>query len=147
METSATTNQSVQEESKAKKIPKPNNLFNVNCESILAFFRWWCVFLRPFVPLTERETDVIASFLKQRFELSKSISDPAILDTMVMSDETKNRVITECNITLQHFYVVMSTLRKKGVINGNIINPKLIPNLRMDDNGTFRLLIQFKENY
>lgn len=145
METTTTTSQPVQE-NQARKIPKPNNLFNVNCATSIEFFRWWCVFLRPFVPLTERETDVIASFLKQRYELSKSISDPAILDTMVMSDETKNKVITECNITLQHFYVVMSTLRKKGVIKGSIINPKLIPNMRTDDNGTFRLLIQFKEN-
>ena len=137
-------NPTAQSQVEVRKVPKPNNLFNVNCETSLDFFKWWCVFLRPFIPLTEREIDVIASFLKQRWELSKNISDPAILDTVVMSDDVKNKVISECKITLQHFYVVMSTLRKKNVISGNIINPKLIPNIRLDDNGTFRLLIQFK---
>ena len=141
METNASTQQLQKE---VKKVPKPNNLFNVPCTSDLDFFKWWCIFLRPFISLTDRETDVIASFLKQRWELAESISDPAILDTMVMSDDTKKKVIEECKISLQHFYVVMSSLRKKNVIVGNIINPKLIPNRRNDDNGIFRLQIQLK---
>lgn len=139
-----TLRQPAQEAGKAKKVPKPNNLFNVSCNTSLDFFRWWCIFLRPFISLTDRETDVISSFLKHRWELSKVIPDAAILDTMVMSDDTKKKVIEECNITSQHFYVVMSSLRKKGVVHGNIINPKLIPNMREDDGGVFRLLIQFK---
>lgn len=128
-----------------KKMPKPNNIFNVPVTMDTNFFKWWCVFLRPFVTLTDRETDVIASFLRQRWELSKNISDPQILDTMVMSEATKRKVIEECNISLQHFYVVMSTLRKKKVVVGNMIEPRLIPNIRVDDNGVFQLLILFKE--
>jgi hypothetical protein len=128
-----------------KKMPKPNNIFNVPVTMDTNFFKWWCVFLRPFVTLTDRETDVIASFLRQRWELSKNISAPQILDTMVMSEATKRKVIEECNISLQHFYVVMSTLRKKKVVVGNMIEPRLIPNIRVDDNGVFQLLILFKE--
>lgn len=81
-------------------ILKPNNIVTVPTSIDLEFFKWWCIFLRPFINLTKREIDVIASFLKQRWELSKNISDPAILDTMVMSEMTKNKVIEECNITL-----------------------------------------------
>lgn len=125
---------------------KPNNIVTVPTSPGLDFFKWWCVFLRPFIKLTNRETEVISSFLKQRWELSKNISDPAILDTMVMSENIKNKVIEECNITQQHFYVVMSNLRKNKVIVGNTINPRLIPNIRKDDNGCFQLLILFKEN-
>lgn len=125
---------------------KPNNIVTVPVQSdTSSFFKWWCVFLRPFINLTNREIDVIAEFLRQRWELSKAISDPAILDTMVMSDDTKRKVIDACNITQQHFYVVMSNLRKNKVIVGNIINPRLIPNIRQDDNGCFQLLILFKE--
>lgn len=127
-----------------KKMPKPNNLLNIEYMQDIDFFKWWCIFLRPFINLTDKEIDVIASFLKHRWELSRSISDAAILDTMVMSDDVKKSVIGECNITLSHFYVVMSSLRKKKVINNNIINPRLIPNIRKDDNGIFRLMIQFK---
>ena len=129
----------------SRKMPKPNNIVTVPTTLDTDFFKWWCVFLRPFINLTNREIDVIASFLKQRWELSKYISDPTILDAMVMNDDTKKKVIEECNITLQHFYVVMSNLRKNKVITGNSINPRLIPNIRQDDNGTFQLLILFKE--
>lgn len=110
------------------------------------FFKWWCIFLRPFISLTDRETEIIACFLKHRWELSKSISDPAIIDTMLMSDDIRNKVIEECHITLPHFYVVMSTLRKKKVIKDNLIDPRLIPNIRIDDKGIFKLLILFKDN-
>lgn len=126
-------------------LPKPNNIVTVPTSPGLGFFKWWCVFLRPFINLTNREIDVIASFLKQRWELSKRITDPAILDTMVMSEMTKNKVIEECKITQQHFYVVMSNLRKNNVIVKNTINPRLIPNIREDDKGCFQLLILFKE--
>lgn len=124
---------------------KPNNLITIPLSPEKGFFKWWCTFLRPFVDLTPRELDVVAAFLRQRFELSKHITDPAILDTMVMSEDTKEKVREECNITLQHFYVVMSNLRKHQIIKGNIINPRLIPNIRETDNGVFELLILFKE--
>ena len=119
---------------------KPNNAFNVPVTDILDFFKWWCVFLRPFIPLTERETDVVASLLKQRWELSKIIKDPSILDTMTMSSDTLDKVVKECKITKQHFYVVMSSLKKKGVIDGHI-NPRLIPNMK--EEGTNDLQVVF----
>jgi len=109
------------------------------------FFKWWCIFLRPFINLTNREIDVVASFLKQRYELSRSISDEAILDSVVMGEDAKKRVIEDCGITLQHFYVVMSNLRKRKVIVNDVLNPRLIPNIRKDDNGKFQLLIVFGE--
>lgn len=129
-----------------RRFPKPNNTFCVPADSRLAFFKWWCVFLRPFVNLTDREIDVVASFLKQREELSKSISDPAILDRMLMSEDTRLKVQEECNITSQYLYVIISNLRKHNIIENNTLNPKIIPNVRETDNGCFKLLILFKEN-
>lgn len=135
----------IRTEKKHGTLKKPNNIVTVPTTLDLDFFKWWCVFLRPFINLTNREIDIIASFLKQRWELSKTINDDALLDTLVMSDITKNKIIKECNITQQHFYVVMSNLRKNKVIVGNNINPRLIPNIREDDNGCFQLLILFKD--
>lgn len=130
---------------KQSTIRLPNNTIKVLFTPGLEFFKRWCIFLRPIINLTNREIDVIASFLNQRWELSKNINDEAILDTMVMSETTKNKVIKECNITQQHFYVVMSNLRKNKVILDNKINSRLIPNMRKDDNGCFQLLIFFKD--
>ena len=113
-------------------LPKPNNIVTISTSPGIEFFKWWCVFLRPFINLTNREIDVIASFLK--------------LDSMDMSEATKAKVIEECQMTQQHFYVVMSNLRKNNIIVNNILNPRLVPNIRKDDNGCFQLLILFKEN-
>lgn len=135
---------SAQPQGTGKRLPKPNNVVTVPASLEKDFFRWWCIFLRPFVDLTEREIDVVSSFLKQRWELSKHISDPAILDTMLMSEESKKKVIEECHITQPHFYVIMSSLRKNKIIVDNTINSRLIPNIRPDDNGCFQLLILFK---
>ena len=77
------------------KLPKPNNIVAVPTSLGIEFFKWWCIFLRPFVNLTNREIDVVASFLKQRWELSKHISDPTILDKMSMSEDTKAKVQEE----------------------------------------------------
>lgn len=125
-----------------KKQMRPNNVITVPTTN---FFRMWCVFLRPFVKLTDRETDIVACLLKHRHELSKCISDPTILDTMVMGDDMRQKIQKECNITPQHLCVVMSKLRKNNVIVNDIINPRLIPNIREDDNGMFQLLVLFKE--
>lgn len=124
---------------------KPNNAFYVPVTNDLDFFKWWCMFLRPFISLTDREIDVVASLLKQRWELFKlkDIKDPSILDTLTMSGDVLDKVAEECKITKQHFYVVMSSLKKKGVIDGHI-NPRLIPNMKED--GIFKLCILFKEN-
>lgn len=127
-------------------LPKPNNVIPIKVTMGLDFFKWWCLFLKPFINLTPRERDVIASFLNQRWELSKKTSDPAILDAMVMSNDTKSKVITECDISQAHFYVVMSNLRKNKIIVNNVINPRLIPNIRKDDNGFFQLLVLFKDD-
>lgn len=135
-----------EQKGKDKKIFKPNNIVTIPVEvGSTDFFKWWCIYLRPFIHLTNREIDVVTELLRQRHELSKSISDPAIVDTMLMTDEVKKRVIEACHITQQHFYVVMSSLRKNQIIKDNIINPRLIPNVRSDSSGVFQLLILFKK--
>ena len=134
----------VENKGKGLKLPKPNNLINIPYSyDDIEFYKWWCMFLKPFVPLTNRESDVMASFLRQRWLLSKNISDPSILDSVLMSENVKKKVIDECGITQPHFYVIMSNLRNNGVIENDVINPRLIPNQRQDDNGYFQLLILF----
>ena len=123
----------------------PNNMLVINAGPESGFFRWWCVYMRPMVPLTDKEIDVVSSFLKQRWELSKVIADPAILDSQLMSNDTKSKVIEECGITRQHFYVLMSNLKKNKVITDAGINPRLLPNISRDSNGIFQFLILFKD--
>ncbi len=122
---------------------KPNNIVRVPCSLSRGFFRYWFMFLEPFHKLTDREIDVITSFVKQRYELSKVIKDNEILDKVTMSEDTKKKVREECNITLPHFQVIMGKLRKNKVIIDGKINPRFIPNID-EETGTFQLLLLFE---
>jgi hypothetical protein len=62
-----------------------------------------------------------------------------------MKGTTKKQIIEECDITLQHYHVILTSLRKHNVIIDNMINPRIIPNIRQDDNGYFQLLVLFKD--
>lgn len=120
----------------------PDNVVRVPCSLSTSFFKYWFMFLKPFHKLTDREIDVITSFVKQRYELSKVIKDSNILDKVTMSEDVKKKVREECNITLPHFQVIMGKLRKNNVIVDGKINPKFIPNVD-EEKGTFKLLLLF----
>ena len=119
-----------------------DSIVRIPCKADGKFFRFWFEFLKPFHHLTEREMDVITAFVKQRHELSKVITDSDILDKVTMSEDTKRKVREECEITLPHFQIVMSKLRKSKVIIDNKINPRYIPNIK-EANGSFKMMLLF----
>ena len=124
-------------------IKKANNIIRIPTSINGKFFRYWFMFLEPFHNLTEREIDIIASFVKQRYLLSKVIKDTELLDRVTMSEDTKKKVREECNISLPHFQVIMGKLRKNKVIIDGKINPRFIPNID-EDTGAFQLLLLFE---
>ena len=124
-------------------IGKVNNVIGLS-QSPLGdeFFKYWFIFLIQTCALPIWEIDVIASFTKHRYELSKVITDNNLLDTVLMSEETKRKIREDCNITLAHFQVIMGKLRKNKVIVDNKINPKLIPNIDKDSK-SLQLMVIF----
>lgn len=124
---------------------KPNNMLIINSGPESGFFRWWCIYMLPMVKMTPKEIDVVSNLLYQRWELSKVITDPAVLDSQLMSNDTLAKVIKACKITRQHFYVLMSNLRKNKIVSKTGINPRLLPNIPSDSDGTFQFLVLFKD--
>ncbi len=122
---------------------KANNIIRIPTSLDSNFFRYWFLFLQPFHNLTKREIDVITSFCKQRYLLSKVIKDEGILDKVLMSEDTKKKIREECKISLPHFQVILSNLRKSKVIVNGKINQKFIPNIT-EDKGYFQLLLLFE---
>ena len=122
---------------------KPNNVIALKSSLSGRFFRIWLEFLRPFHKLTERETDVMAAFLKQRFELSKVVSDQEVLNKLTMSEDTKRKVRDDCNISQAHFQVIMTKLKKSKMIDNGKINPRFIPRVEQDAK-SFQLLLSFE---
>jgi len=121
---------------------KPDNVTVVPSTS-KNVFRKWLEFMRPYHKLTDREMDIAAAFIRHRFALSKVISDDTILDSVLLSEDTKKKIREECNITLQHFQVILGSLRKNKVIVNNRINPKFIPSLK-EDSDYLTLMFYFK---
>lgn len=119
-----------------------DSIVRIPCKVDGKFFRYWFEFLQPFHNLTEREMDVITSFVKQRYELSKVIKDNEILDKVTMSEDTKKKVREECDISLPHFQVIMGKLRKNKVIIDGKINPRYIPSVD-EENGSFKMMLLF----
>jgi hypothetical protein len=119
-----------------------DNVITIPTSTEGKFFKFWLEFLKPFHKLTERETDVMASFLKQRYELSKVIKDQEVLNKYTMNEETKKKVREECGITQAHFQVIMTKLKKSKMIENGKINPKFIPRVK-EDAKSFLLLLSF----
>ena len=119
-----------------------DNVVRIPCKLDYSFFKMWFMFLQPFHHLTEREMEVATSFVKQRYELGKVVSDNDILDRLVMSEDTKRKVREECNITLPHFQVIMGKLRKNSIIVDGKLNPRYIPRV-IEENGSFKLMLLF----
>ena len=119
-----------------------DNVVRIPCKLDYSFFKMWFMFLQPFHRLTEREMEVATSFVKQRYELSKVVSDNNILDRLVMSEDTKRKVREECNIALPHFQVIMGKLRKSNIVVDGKLNPRYIPRV-IEENGSFKLMLLF----
>lgn len=122
---------------------KINGVIHIPSSLKGSFFRYWLEFLSPFHDLSPREMDVAACFLKQRYILSQAITDNNLLDDIVMSQETKKKIIQECNISTAHFQMVMSKLRKSKIIINDKLNPKFVPKGMSEGDKSFQLLLYF----
>lgn len=121
---------------------KANNIIRIPSSLDTTFFKYWFAFLKPIHKLTDREIDVLALFVKERFYLSKKINDEDLINKVLMNEDTKRKIREECNMTVSYFQLIMSKLRQAKVIVDNKINPKFIPNIKEDSN-SFQLLLYF----
>ena len=119
-----------------------DNVVRIPCKLDYSFFKKRFKNIQTFHRHTEREMEVANNLVKQRYELSKVVSDNNILDRLVMSEDTKRKVREECNITLPHFQVIMGKLRKSNIIVDGKLNPRYIPRV-IEENGSFKLMLLF----
>jgi len=123
-----------------------NNVIRIPTSLKGNFFRVWVEFLTPIHNMTNREKDVIAAMLKARFELSKVVTDDKLLDKVVMGDDVKEQIKTECGISNAFYKVIIGKLKKTNVIVDGRINPKFIPKKVTEDSSSFSLLLFFDLN-
>jgi len=109
------------------------------------FFRYYLEFLTPIHKLTPRETDVFAAFLKERYRLSKLISDDSLISKLMMSSDTQRILQEKCEMTPSHFQAIFSKLRKLGYIKNGYVDARFMPKIDESIN-CFNLIFYFDLN-
>ena len=107
------------------------------------FFKLWVEFLKPVHKLTEKEMEVLALYLKYRYNLGKKIRDPELLENQLMSLDTRKIIREQCGIKNRHLNVILSKFRKNGVIRNGRFYQRLIPSINKDGAGLV-VLFSFK---
>lgn len=121
---------------------KNTNVAKVNCALDIGFFYMWLSFTTPLHKLTKSERQVLASFLAKRFELSQIIRDENMLDNVLNSIDIRREIREAVGLTTPQFNILISKMRRLGVMDGKKIDKHYIPNIQKDT-GQYRLTIIF----
>lgn len=107
-----------------------------------SIFRYWLEFLKPYHKLRAKEIEALSLMLYYRYELSREIKDTDMVDMILFSTQTRNKIREDLGGMGQKvFNNLLTSLRKKKIISKeNKINHVLIPN--MTEEG-FKLIFDF----
>lgn len=128
------------------KSEKFDKVFGVRTPLDKKFFRMWADITTPFHHLTDREKDIFACFLKQRFLLQASITDDKLLNDVLMSSDIRAKIRQECGVSPAFFQGILGKFKRNGVIVDGKLNPMFIPHKLSKDSKTFKLLVLFDLN-
>lgn len=108
-----------------------------------SIFRYWLEFLKPYHKLRTKEIEALSLMLYYRYELSREIKDIDMVDMILFSTQTRNKIREDLGGMGQKiFNNLLTSLRKKNIISkDNKINHVLIPN--MAESG-FKLIFDFE---
>ncbi len=95
------------------------------------FFKHWLLLTKPLHKLPTAEINILALLLYYYFEYKKEIKSEELIWKFVFDYTTKNKIKKELNIKVdQSLQNVLYSLRKKKIINNNIISKSFIPNIK-----------------
>lgn len=108
-----------------------------------SIFKYWLRFLKPYHKLRPKEIDALATILYYRYELSRDISNEDMLNTVLFSTPTRNKMREDLgNMGQKIFNNLLTSLRKKKVLSkDNKVMKALIPNMTEDG---FKLIFNFE---
>jgi len=106
-------------------------------------FRYWLEFLKPYHKLRAKEIEALGLMLYYRYELSREVLKPYLVDKLLFSTDTRKQIRADLgNMDPKVFNNLLTALRKKGVLSkDNEINKGLIPNMSEDG---FKLVFNFE---
>ena len=87
-----------------------NKVLLVKCSDKKDFFAHWVSYINPNLGLTAREQEVLASILRTRYELSKSIINQDTLDEICLNAENRAKISEYVGMSPQQFGVIVYKL-------------------------------------
>lgn len=121
-----------------------DNVITVTTPLDVTFFNAWLDFTAPLHSLTKSERQVMSYFLKEHYELSKVISDDAILAQVLSSTQTKQKIMDALNLKAANLQIIIYKFKKLGLMIDGKIKPNLIPAIKeVEETGEFRLMVRF----
>ena len=121
-----------------------NNVIRIPSNLKTNFFRYWVEFLTPIHHLNNKEKDVLAILIKNKFELSQRTNDAEIINKMLFDRDLANENAKQIGMSKVFYKAVISSLRSKGIIeNKTEINKKLLPKALNPDDNSCKLLLYF----
>lgn len=132
-----------------------NKVLRVEYNEESDFFIKWIEYLAPKHHLTKSEQKFLAACLRQRHELSKSITDENLLDETALSKTYRDKIRQEAGLGVQQAHNIVSKLKSRGILipktypfsdklNYYKISPSFIPDYVEDKD--FTLLFVFRKN-
>lgn len=93
-----------------------HKILTVDCSGDKDFFDLWIEYLAPKHHLTKSEQKFLAACLRQRYELSKGISDENVLDETALNEIYRTKIRKDLNISTQQMQNVIAKLKKLHIL-------------------------------
>lgn len=121
---------------------KNANIANIKTNDVLDLLEKWVALTQPLHKLTEAESAILLEFLKKRHVYHSNVKDERVADLLLFSTETRREIMDKLGYKMGTFQNYLSSMRAKGVIFENRINPKLVPSIE-DGSKEFKLIYNF----
>lgn len=91
--------------------------------------------------------EVTAEVFKYRYDLSKTVHDPVILDSVSVDSNARRVLENKLGLSRGYMNVIFNKLRSCKIIVDGRLNPKFVPNVKVDEStNTFSVLLLFDFN-
>lgn len=115
---------------------------NINT-NLRKFFHHWLLVTHPLHNIGKTDRSVLAELLYYRYLLSQEVNNEELLNKLLFDYEIKNKICEAVGIPKERLAIVLSTLRKVGIVKGRTLNKHYIPELKVGDN-SFVMAYKFK---
>ena len=130
---------------------KANNTYRIPCATMEEFYKNWIDILTPIHKLTAKNKQILLAFLMLRYKLAQSINNEALLDEVLMNEDSKAKIKERCNLQGNYLQVAMFTLAQQNVLIKTLsddtrkkykyrINPRILPDIQYTD---INVVLQF----